>query len=91
MVFVFVDGRVNNRKAYLPIAKKFCEAGRKDKGCIEMEVYMDPKQEDRVVFAMKWENEEAFEVHKKGPAYDEFIPQMIKYLISIEDTMFESV
>ena len=50
MVLVITDNRVKDRDAYLPLAKAFAADGANDKGCHEMNVYVDPEVENRVVF-----------------------------------------
>ena len=42
MVLVITDNRVKDRDAYLPLAKAFAADGANDKGCHEMNVYVDP-------------------------------------------------
>ena len=60
MVLVITDNRVKDREAYLPLAKAFAADGSNDKGCHEMNVYVDPEVENRVVFVSKWDAKEDF-------------------------------
>ena len=63
MVLVITDNRVKDRDAYLPLAKAFAADGANDKGCHEMNVYVDPGVENRVVFVSKWDAKEDFLAH----------------------------
>lgn len=89
MVAVITDNRVNNREEYLPLAKQFAEAAKTDKGCRQMEVYVDPDDGERVVFLSKWDKKEDFLEHTKGAAFQKHIPGMASYYVSGTDTFLE--
>ena len=91
MVLVMNDDQVNNREAYLPLAKAFVEDAKKDKGCIDMNIYVDPEDEGRVVYVSHWESKEDFLAHMQGPAFAKHIPGMGQYFISAKDTILSQV
>lgn len=89
MVLVITDNRVNDREAYLPLAKAFAADAANDRGCHGMEVCVDPEIKDRVVFLSRWETKADFEAHVQGKSFAKHIPGMGPYYISGTDTFLE--
>ena len=90
MIVVMNDDRVSNVEAYLPIARAFAkDAVENDPGCISMEVLVDPKIPGRVVYLSHFEDEEAFQAHAQGPTFQKHLPELSKYFLSAEDTVFQ--
>ena len=89
MVLVITDNRVKDRDAYLPLAKAFAADGANDKGCHEMNVYVDPGVENRVVFVSKWDAKEDVLAHMQGESFAKHIPGMAPYYESGKDTFLE--
>ncbi len=88
MVVVINDDRVKDVEAYLPYAKAFAaDAVANDKGCISMEVLVDPKVPGRVLYLSHFETEEDFRAHAMGETFQKHLPQLGKYFISAEDTI----
>lgn len=88
MVLVITDNRVKDRDAYLPLAKAFAADGANDKGCHEMNVYVDPEVENRVVFVSKWDARR-FSCACAGESFAKHIPGMAPYYESGTDTFLE--
>lgn len=89
MVLVLIDNKINSMSEYLQLARAFCEAGSKDRGCIEMNVYTDPDRPNRAVFVTKWETKEDFLAQTESPAFKEYIPKMEPYLECGDNTILE--
>ena len=59
-----------------PLYKELTEETRKEKGCIEYTLYVDPK-DDHSCFTMEtWEDEAAFEAHKVSDHVKRIGPQI---------------
>ena len=92
MVTVITDNRVNNREAYLPLAKAFAEeTAASEKGCFSMEVLIDQDQEDRVVFISAWEKREDFLASVGGAIFSKHIPGMGQYYVSGTDSFLDRI
>jgi len=90
MVVVMNDDRVRDVEAYLPVAKAFAaDAVKNDKGCISMEVLVDPKIPGRVVYLSHFESEEDFRAHAQGATFQKHLPELSRYFLSAEDTIFQ--
>lgn len=71
MVLVITKNTVKDRDAYLPLAKAFTSDASHDRGCLMMDVCVDPATVDEVVFVSKWEAKEDFQAHVFPPkGYD---------------------
>lgn len=90
MIVVMNDDRVSNVEEYLPLAKAFAaDAVANDKGCISMEVLVDPAVPGRVVYLSHFETREDFEAHAQGPTFQKHVGKMGQYFISAQDTILE--
>lgn len=90
MIVVMNDDRVKDVEAYVPVAKAFAaDAVANDKGCISMEVLVDPEIPGRVVYLSHFETKEDFDAHAMGPTFQKHLPNMAPYFISAKDTFFE--
>jgi quinol monooxygenase YgiN len=89
MVIVMNDDRISDVEAYLPLARAFVEDSlQHEKGCLAMEVTTDPKTPGRVVYFSKWESEEDFRATVGGAIFNKHIPQMGKFFLGSEDSIF---
>lgn len=90
MILVITDVKVKEREPYLSLAKAFAADVSCEKGSQGIEVYVDPKQEDRVVYVARWEQQEDLEAHLHGTAFQKHIPGMSRYFVSSAETVLES-
>ena len=89
MVLVITKNTVKDRDAYLPLAKAFASDASRDRGCLMMDVCVDPATVDEVVFVSKWEAKEDFQAHVQGESFQKHIPGMAPYYAAGTDTILE--
>lgn len=90
MIVVINDDRVSNVEEYLPLAKEFAaDAVANDKGCISMEVLVDPTVPGRILYLSHFESKEDFQAHAQGPTFQKHVGKLGKYFISAKDTILE--
>ena len=90
MIVVMNDDRVSDVAAYLPLAKAFAaDAMEHDKGCLSMEILVDPNVEGRVVYLSHFASKEDYEAHAQGTTFQKHVIGMGKYFLSAQDTIFE--
>lgn len=89
MVLVITKNTVKDRDAYLPLAKAFASDASHDRGCLMMDVCVDPATVDEVVFVSKWEAKEDFQAHVQGGSFQKHIPGMAPYYAAGTDTILE--
>ena len=75
MVLVITKNTVKDRDAYLPLAKAFTSDASHDRGCLMMDVCVDPATVDEVVFVSKWEAKEDFQAHVQGESFQKHMPR----------------
>lgn len=89
MVLVITKNTVKDRDSYLPLAKAFTSDASHDRGCLMMDVCVDPATVDEVVFVSKWEAKEDFQAHVQGESFQKHIPGMTPYYVAGTDTILE--
>lgn len=59
---------------FIAIGTKLVTAGRKDEGCISMQLLRDAKLHNVFAIMDEWESQEALEKHSKNPVAIELMP-----------------
>ncbi len=92
MVVVINDDMVTDVEAYVPLAKAFAaDAVKNDKGCISMEVVVDPATPGRVLYISHFETEEDFKRNAMGETFQKHVGELGKYFVSAKDSIFTVV
>ncbi|HHV11264.1 MAG TPA: antibiotic biosynthesis monooxygenase [Clostridiales bacterium] len=89
MTLIITRNQVNNREAYIKLAKAFAADARHDKGCRDMKVCVDEKEADYVTFVSLWDSKEDFAAHCQGQTFAKHIPGMGLYYAGGTDTFLE--
>jgi quinol monooxygenase YgiN len=69
---VIIEAKEGNEEAVKEACIGLLEPTRKEKGCINYTLHIDPKDESRFMFYENWENIELWEAHLKTAHIKEF-------------------
>jgi quinol monooxygenase YgiN len=67
-----------NIEAAKPLFKKLIAETRKEAGCIEYRLFIDPEQPGLFVFIEEWKTQAALDKHIKSEHFTTIIPQLDK-------------
>ena len=89
MITVITDNVVKgSRDEYVALSKAFAgDVRANDHGCLGIEVYVDDKRPDHVVFLSSWETEADWNAHVGGESFKKHIPAMGPYYGGGTDTI----
>jgi (4S)-4-hydroxy-5-phosphonooxypentane-2,3-dione isomerase len=66
-------------------------AARKEPGCLQFEVLVDPKDRNKVVLFEVYDDEKAFETHQKTPHFKKYLAEAVPLLASRERQVLSKV
>ena len=67
------------------------KAARKEAGCSQFDVLVDPKDPTRVMLYEVYLNETAFEVHQQGAAFKKYVAEAVPLLASRERQVWKRI
>jgi autoinducer 2-degrading protein len=73
-----------NVDAFMPKVLENAAAARKEPGCKQFDVVVDPKDRTQVMLYEVYADEKAFEEHQKGAAFKKYIAEAVPLLASRE-------
>jgi (4S)-4-hydroxy-5-phosphonooxypentane-2,3-dione isomerase len=91
MAFVLVVNiriKPENVERWLPMAMENARAARKEPGCRQFEVLVDPKDKARVMLFEVYDDEKAFEAHQQTPHFKKYLAEAVPLLASRERQVF---
>src|SRR5688572_21711824 len=62
-------------EAFMPRLKENASAARKEPGCRQFEVLVDPKDKTRIMLFEVYDNEKAFEAHQATPHFKTYLAE----------------
>ena len=87
MAFVLVVNiriKPENVERWMPMALENARAARKEPGCRQFEVLVDPKDKAKVMLFEVYDDEKAFEAHQQTPHFKKYLAEAVPLLASRE-------
>jgi len=94
MAFVLVVNirvKPENVERWMPMALENARAARKEPGCRQFEVLVDPKDKAHVMLFEIYDDEKAFEAHQQTPHFKKYLAEAVPLLASRERHVFTRV
>ena len=91
MSFVLVVNIRIKPESVEPFMKKLGEnvaAARKEPGCRQFDVLVDPKDRTKVMLYEVYNDEKAFEAHQQTPHFKKYVTEAVRLLASRERQVF---
>jgi len=91
MAFVLVVSiriKPENVERWIPMALENARAARKEPGCRQFEVLVDPKDKAKVMLFEIYDDEKAFEAHQQTPHFKKYLAEAVPLLGSRERQVF---
>ena len=73
---------------FTPMVLENARAARKEPGCRQFEVLVDPKDKAKVMLFEVYDDEAAFEAHQQTPHFKKYIAEAVPLLASRERHVF---
>ena len=92
MSFVLVVNiriKPENVDKWLPMALENMRAARKEPGCKQFEVLVDPKDRTKVMLYEIYDDEKAFEAHQATPHFKKYLAEAVPLLAHRERQVFK--
>ena len=92
MSFVLVVNiriKPENVDKWLPMALENMRAARKEPGCRQFEVLVDPKDRTKVMLYEIYDDEKAFEAHQATPHFKKYLAEAVPLLAQRERQVFK--
>ena len=71
--FFIKDGEVEKA---LALAKELVLETKKEKGCINYELFQSTQKDTQIAFLEEWENQAVLDVHFKTPHFTDLVPKI---------------
>ena len=93
MFVLSVDLRIKpeNVESFIAKALENAAHSRKEPGCKQFEVLVDPKDNTRIMLYEVYKDEAAFEEHQKGAAFKKYVAEAVPLLASRERQVWTRV
>ena len=91
MSFVLVVNikiKPENVERWMKMALENARAARKEPGCRQFEVLVDPKDKTKVVLFEIYDDDKAFEAHQATPHFKKYLAEAVPLLASRERQVF---
>jgi autoinducer 2-degrading protein len=91
MSFVLVVNiriKPENVDAFMSRLAENARNARKEPGCRQFEVLVDPKERTKVMLYEVYDNEAAFEAHQQTPHFKKYLAEAVSLLASRERQVF---
>ena len=77
--------------AFMQRLKENASAARKEPGCRQFDVLVDPKDKTRVMLYEVYDDDKAFETHQQTPHFKKYLAEAVPLLASRERHVFTRV
>ena len=88
---VSIHIKPENVDAFMPKILENAAAARKEPGCKQFDVVVDPKDRTQLMLYEVYADEKAFEEHQKGAAFKKYIAEAVPLLASRERHIWKRV
>jgi (4S)-4-hydroxy-5-phosphonooxypentane-2,3-dione isomerase len=77
-----------NVERFMPLVLANAREARKEPGCRQFEVLVDPKDKGKVMLFEVYNDESAFEAHQQTPHFKKYLAEAVPLLASRERQVF---
>ncbi|HEU4924257.1 MAG TPA: putative quinol monooxygenase [Burkholderiales bacterium] len=77
--------------AFMKLLKENAAAARKEPGCRQFDVLVDPKDRTQVMLYEVYDDEKAFEAHQQTPHFKKYVAEAVPLLAARERQVFSRV
>jgi autoinducer 2-degrading protein len=88
---VVIRIKPENVRSFMDKIAENAAAARKEPGCRQFDVVVDPKDRTSVMLYEVYADEKAFEEHQKGAAFKKYVAEAVPLLASRERHVWERV
>ena len=88
---VTIQIKPENVESFMQKLQENAKAARKEAGCSQFDVLVDPKDRTRVMLYEVYLDETAFEVHQQGTAFKKYVAEAVPLLASRERQFWKRV
>ena len=78
-------------EAFMQRLKENASAARKEPGCRQFDVLVDPKDRTKVMLYEVYDDDKAFETHQQTPHFKKYLAEAVPLLASRERHLFTRV
>ena len=78
-------------EAFMQRLKENASAARKEPGCKQFDVLVDPKDKTKVMLYEVYDDDRAFETHQQTPHFKKYLAEAVPLLASRERHLFTRV
>jgi autoinducer 2-degrading protein len=78
-----------NVERWIPMALENARAARKEPGCRQFEVLVDPKDRTKIMLFEVYNDESAFEAHQQTAHFKKYLAEAVPLLASRERQVFD--
>ncbi len=89
VLVVTIRIKPENVDRWMPMALENARAARKEPGCRQFEVLVDPKDRTKIMLFEVYNDEKAFEVHQQTPHFKKYLAEAVPLLASRERHVFD--
>ena len=88
VLLVSITIKPENVERWMKMALENARAARKEPGCRQFEVLVDPKDKTKVVLFEIYDDDKAFEAHQATPHFKKYLAEAVPLLASRERQVF---
>ena len=88
VLVVSIRIKPENVDRWMPMALDNMRAARKEPGCRQFDVLVDPKDRTKVMLYEIYDDEAAFEAHQQTPHFKKYLAEAVPLLASRERQVF---
>ena len=88
VLLVNIRIKPENVDRWMKMALDNAREARKEPGCRQFEVLVDPKDKTKVVLFEIYDDDKAFEVHQQTPHFKQYLAEAVPLLASRERQVF---
>jgi len=88
VLVVTIRIKPENVDRWMPMALENARAARKEPGCRQFEVLVDPKDRTKVLLYEVYDDENAFEAHQQTPHFKNYLAEAVPLLAHREQQVF---
>ena len=83
--------RPENAERFMQMLDENAKAARKEPGCKQFDVLVDPQDKTKVMLYEVYADEKAFEAHQQGAAFKKYVAEALPLLASRERQFWKRI
>ena len=89
VLVVNIKIKPENVERWLPLALENAREARKEPGCKQFDVLVDPKDKTKVMLYEVYNDDKAFEAHQQTPHFKKYLAEAVPLLASRERAVWK--